>query len=351
MKFWLPYTRGGSGADVSIEFLAQGLRQAGHAATAQPFPHHFQYAPWLLRLAKPPAGTDVIISNSWNGFAFHRPKLVNITVERLFVLDSAYRPHKSRAQALFHDTLVRHFVRRSMATADRCVAVSAYTAHAVARQLNVAEPETILNAVDTAYFCPARNDTRQEDRSSRPFHMLFVGNFTRRKGADLIIQIMQRLGAAFELAFTSGRRASAHDDLPANMHCLGKLSLEQVRDAYRQADALLFPSRLEGLPRTVMESLACGTPVIAADTSSLPEAVDHLHTGLLCPLDDTDTFVAAARRLADDKALWSGMVKAARETAIERFSLDRMVKEYADLATRLLAEKGDAKTETVKATG
>jgi alpha-maltose-1-phosphate synthase len=337
MKFWLPYTRGGSGADVSIAFLAQGLRQAGHDATAQAYAHKYQYAPWLLRAARPPAGTDVIISNSWNGFAFHRRGLVNITVERLFVLDPAYGPYRSLAQTIFHQTLVRHFLRRSIATADVCVAVSDYTAEAVAKNLRVARPQTILNAVDTTFFTPAPHDSRLHDRAARPFRMLFVGNFTRRKGADLIIEIMRRLGAGFELEFTSGRLGTSHDNLPANMHCLGKLSLDEVRDAYRRADALLFPSRLEGLPRTVMEALACGTPVIAANTSSLPEAVDHLQTGLLCAADDVVAFAAAANRLATDQNLWTRMVGTARQKALSRFSLDRMVQEYIALAEQVAA--------------
>lgn len=144
MKFWLPHTRGGSGSDVSIAFLAQGLRQAGHDATAQAYAHKYQYAPWLLRTARPPAGTDVIISNSWNGFAFHRRSLVNITVERLFVLDPAYGPYRNRAQTIFHQTLVRHFLRRSIATADVSRALSGCIAESVVEYPRLAR--LILNA-------------------------------------------------------------------------------------------------------------------------------------------------------------------------------------------------------------
>lgn len=346
MKFWLPYTRGGSGSDVSIEFLARGLRKAGHDAHAQPYDHRYQYAPWLLASVPAPPGTDAIISNSWNGFVFHRKHSVNITVERLFVLDPAYRPYRSLPQAIFHETLVRHFVRRSIATADACVAVSDYSAEAVAAHFRLDRPRTILNAVDTCYFTPASPDPRLDDRASRPFRMLFVGNFTRRKGNDIIMEVMQQLGSGFTLAFTSGRRTNTHGDLPPNMECLGTLSLDQVRDAYRHADALLFPSRLEGLPRTVMESLACGTPVIAADTSSLPEAIDHMQTGLLCPVDNVAGFVDAARRLAGDIPLWTQMAIAARQTAIKRFCLYRMAQDYISLATRLLAAKGYRSAES-----
>lgn len=335
MKVWLPYTQGGSGSDVSTRFLAQGLQAAGHEAIPQAFPHNLQYLPWWLKTAKPPPGTEVIITNTWNGFAFHRPGAVNITVERLFVLDPAYRAYRSFGQAVFHEGLVRHFVSRSVLTADACVAVSDYSANALASRLGLPKPRVILNAVDTDFFTPAPVDNRLADWRDRPFRLLFVGNFTRRKGADVIPEVMKRLGPSYQLQFTSGIRVGQQGSYPANMRCLGRLSLEQVKLTYRQADALLFPSRLEGLPRTVMESLACGTPVIAADTSSTPEAVDHEKTGILCPADDVRAFVEAVRRLAADNAMWQRMATAARQTAVDRFSLPRMVQEYARLVEKL----------------
>jgi len=47
---------------------------------------------------KPPAGTGVIITNTWNGFALHRPVAFNVTVERLFVLGAAHLSYKTRLE-------------------------------------------------------------------------------------------------------------------------------------------------------------------------------------------------------------------------------------------------------------
>lgn len=342
MNFWLPYVIGNSGSDVSTYFLTKGLKAAGHDAIAHAFPHNLQYAPWCLRTRTPPPGTDVIITNTWNGFAFHRPTKVNITVERLFVLDPCYRTVRSVAQAVFHEVLVRHFVTRSLETADACVAVSEYSAKTMAQRLKLPRPKTILNAVDINFFTPAAVDTRLTDRRSRPFRLLFVGNLTRRKGADLLVEIMQLLGPRFELQYTSGLRDHDRGQRPANMHNLGKLSLEQVRSAYRNADALLFPSRLEGLPRSVMESFACGTPVIAADASSLSEVVADGKNGVLCPPEQTESFATAVEAMAEDPSTWQDMVIAARSTAEQRFSLDRMIGEYITLATGLTKHQGRA---------
>ncbi|MGB5835270.1 MAG: glycosyltransferase family 4 protein [Thiohalocapsa sp.] len=335
MKVWLPYVKTGSGLDVSTEFLSKGLNDKGHEAVLQSFPHALQYFPWRFRKVKPPQGTDLIISSTWNGFAFHRPDKVNITVERLFVLDPAYRAYRTPGQAVFHELLVRHFVKRSVRTADACAAVSRHTARALAARLAVSEPRTILNAVDTSFFSPAPWDERLSDFGGRPFRLVFVGNFTRRKGADIMPRIMRELGSGFELSFTSGLRGGERGRHPNNMHCLGRLSLEDVRAAYRNADALLFPSRIEGMPRAVMEAMACATPVIAANTSSLPEAVNNGRNGWLCPPDDVAAFAGAIRKLALDKPGWQRMAEEARATAVRRFSLERMVDEYLALAAEL----------------
>ena len=108
--------------------------------------------------------------------------------------------------------------------------------------------------------------------------------------------------------------------------------------AYQQADALLFPSRLEGLPLTVLEAQACGLPVIAARASSLPEVVEEGVTGLLCSQNDIQAFVDTARQLAGEFDLWLGMRTAARQRTENRFCLDAMVDRYSDLYRSILAK-------------
>lgn len=333
MKIWLPYVRGGSGSDVFTRYLAKGLQELGHETVSQAFADHWQYFPWALRRAPAPEGTQVVLSNTWNGFAFKRTGAPLVTVEHLFVLDPAYRPYKSSAQAAFHATLVKRFERASMRLSDAQVAVSDYTAEAHRLGLGGPRPLTILNGVDTDFFTPA---TKQVTSTEGPTRLLFVGNLTRRKGADLLPAIMARLGEGYSLEYTSGLRT---DDFLAeipNARALGRLDHDQVREAYRRADLLLFPTRLEGLPLVAMEAMACGTPVIASDTASLPEVITHDVTGALCRKDDADDFVAAIRRLTADADKRRTMGQAAREAAVARFSLDRMTRDYIALLEDLV---------------
>ena len=334
MKVWLPYTEGGSGTDVFTRMLADGLRRAGVDAVVQRFPRVFQYAPWLLRFSEPPAGTDIVLANSWNGFAFRRHNIKLVTVEHLFVLDPAMKPYRSFAQSVFHNTLVRYFEKASMSASNVQVAVSEYTAAAHYRVLRGKKPRVIRNGIDTKFFTPP--ETGREPLAGRQMRLLFVGNLTRRKGVDLIPGILGSLGPGFKLDYAIGLRTEeALEDLP-NARSLGRLDKEAVREAYRRADLLLFPTRLEGLPLVAIEAMACGTPVIASNTGPLPEVVKDGESGVLCDLDQHAKFVSAIRRLQKDPGLLLRLGENARRKAENSFSIERMVDDYIMLFEELL---------------
>jgi alpha-maltose-1-phosphate synthase len=329
MKVWLPYTQGGSGSDVFTRILAGGLLAAGHEAIEQAFKHHWQYFPWALKSVPPPSRTDCVIANSWNGFVFHRPPLPLITVEHLFVLDPALRPYRNFAQAIFHETLVRHFEKASMRVSDVQVAVSEYTANAHHGVLHGSMPQVIINGIDTDFFTPP--PTGHDRLGNRPVRLLFVGNLTRRKGVDLIAPIMRELGAGFDLEYAVGRRTTVSLAAIPNAHVLGRLDQRSIREAYRRADLLLFPTRLEGLPLVAIEAMACATPVVATRTSSLPEVIDDGVTGRLCLQDNPAAFASAIRELAAQPDALVRMGGAARQAAVVRFGIRRMVDEYVAL--------------------
>ena len=75
----------------------------------------------------------------------------------------------------------------------------------------------------------------------------------------------------------------------------GASSDDELVEHYRRADAFLDTSLYEGFGFQVLEAMACGTPVVASDTTSIPELVGD--AALLCPPGDVDAFAAALRRL------------------------------------------------------
>lgn len=337
MNIWFPYTVGGSGADVLTETLAAALRERGVRATTQRYAHDFQYAPWLLRGVDPPAKTDIIVANTWNGFAFKRGDVPLVAIQHLLVIDPLLAPYRNRRQALFHHALVRRFEMATHRRADQVVAVSEFTGSRYSELLGVEPPLIIRNGVDTTFFRPGR--TARPDAAGRPFRLLFIGNLTLRKGADLIPAVLADLGDAYEFSYTSGVRVKKALLAAANARTLGTLDAEGVRREYERADLLLLPTRLEGLPLVAMEAMACGTPVVASDTASLPEVVTDGKTGILCPVNDVCALANAIRTLRNNPRQLRQFAIEAREDMVRRFSIDRMADEYIELFTRLLSRR------------
>jgi glycosyltransferase involved in cell wall biosynthesis len=294
----------------------------------QALDHRLQYTPWLLEPIGPPQGTTVTLTNSWNGFAFRGRSHRLVVVEHLFLFDAALQEFKSPAQRLFHEVLVRHWENRSFRVADAIVAVSHYTAATMRAVLPFDGIHVIHNGIDLELFSPPTH--RRAPRTNEPVRLLFVGNPTRRKGYDLLPRIMQELGPGYALSYTSGREPDALPPHPG-MHCLGCLNREQVRNAYCNADLVVFPSRLEGFGYAPVEAMACGTPAVVTRGSSLVELVDDGITGRLCDPEEPAAFAAAIRALSADRENLLQMGEAARRHVERQFSLRQMTRSYLEL--------------------
>lgn len=333
MKIWFPVIRGDSGADVFTRRLADALRRRGIATEITGFLALYQFAPFFLRYVPPPPGTHIIHTNSWNGFAFKRPGIPLVVTEHLNVFDPLYRPYKSIAQRIYHESFVRRFVLASLRKASVITAVSHFTASSLRNIWPTCLARVIHNWIDIQTFLPMKQTGRL---GQQPFQLLFVGNLSRRKGADLLAPIMSELGPQFQLRFTAGLRQSKPISTERNMIPIGRITEESVLvRAYQQCDAVLVPSRFEGFGLSALEAMACGKPVIASRSSSLPEVVEDGVTGVLCPIGDIRAFTTACRKLAENPDLLHKYGQAARCRVEELFSEEAIIPQYVALYENL----------------
>lgn len=330
MRIWLPTIRAGSGADVYVMRLSEALGRQGVEALVTWLPHALELLPQLAPV-RPPPGTAVVHGNSWSAFAFARPPLPLVTTVHHCVHEPSFAPYRSAAQALYHRAWIRPMEARSLACATRIAAVSEFTRHGVEAEFGSRDVRVIHNGVDTDLFVPAPPSSQNRPRG--PFRLLFVGNWSRRKGADVLPGLMRRLGDGFELLYTTGLRgAVARRAFPPNARWAGPVADEAgMAELYRRCDALVAPSRLEGFGYAALEAMACGKPVVAFKASSLPEVVEDGVTGCLVPLDDVERLAEACRRLRDDPALAQRSGEAGRERATQRFSFAAFGRRYVRL--------------------
>ena len=120
------------------------------------------------------------------------------------------------------------------------------------------------------------------------------------------------------------------DRLLAEGHIEFLARLDDVRPAIAAASVCVLPSHREGLPLFLLESMAMGRAVIAADVPGCREAVDPGVTGLLVPPRDAAALAEAMAALASDPARVAAMGAAARQRALERFESSMVCRRFLD---------------------
>jgi len=108
-------------------------------------------------------------------------------------------------------------------------------------------------------------------------------------------------------------------------------SREDVVPLMSAMDVFVLPSLAEGISNTILEAMACSLPVVATRVGGNAELVVDGETGLLVPRADPQAMAEALLRYLDDDSLRSRHGKAARQRAVENFSIDGMVRNYQDV--------------------
>jgi glycosyltransferase involved in cell wall biosynthesis len=108
--------------------------------------------------------------------------------------------------------------------------------------------------------------------------------------------------------------------IKAGIEYLGPL--EDIRPAMAGASVYVLPSYREGTPRTVLEAMAMGRPVITTDAPGCRETVRNRVNGLLVPTRDVDSLAAAMTILAEDSAVRSAMGAEARRIAEGKYAAE-----------------------------
>jgi len=201
------------------------------------------------------------------------------------------------------------------------------------------EPERITlipNAIDLRRFTPG-STTKAEARQKLGLKpdvpvLAGVGRLNPQKNFALFLEVAARLAQRFpDLHFLLAGDGPEEKMLRAKASALGLadrvLFSGYVADSslvYLAADVLLMPSRFEGLPMTLLESMAMGLPVVASRLDGIAEVIDDPDDGLLAPPDNANLFVDHVSALISNRELAMGIAIKARAKIECRFSVERL---------------------------
>lgn len=158
-----------------------------------------------------------------------------------------------------------------------------------------------------------------------------------RKGLDLLLEALAQLCDApeaqgLELVVFGQRAPQQPPKLGFPINYIGHLHDDlSLRALYSAADMLVLPSRQDNLPNTGVESLACGTPVVAFDTCGLPDIVTHQETGYLARAFDAKDLAYGIKWVIADRTRHAQLCSNARLSAVARFSHSVIAPQYKEL--------------------
>lgn len=211
--------------------------------------------------------------------------------------------------------MLRPLFRRSVQGATRILAVSnAMYDGAIAMGVAPERVEILRLGVPEFEWT-----TSEQVLNSGPTRFLFIGSLTARKGVDVLIQAFALAAACEEMSLRivgdgplmiRVRQLIDELDLNARVELTGLVPPAALQDQFALSDALVLPSRSEGLGLVCVEAMMAGLPVLASDIPGPREVVDNGVTGMLVPAGDPAVLSGAMIEMARSPTMRVAMGKA-----------------------------------------
>lgn len=231
----------------------------------------------------------------------------------------------------------------------RIVAPSAWLGECVRRsRLFSDHPVTVIpNGIDTRIYAPvARASARRQLGlpSDRKLILLSAMNATldSNKGFPGLAAALRALAssgkaAPVELVIAGQARPSGPIEAGVPVHFLGVLEDDaSMVAAYSAADVTVMPSLQENLPNAIVESMACGTPVVAFGIGGVPQLIEQGVSGLIARPQDSEDLAGQLIRILENDAERQAMGAAARLKIEHEFSTPHVTELYRNLYEKLL---------------
>jgi glycosyltransferase involved in cell wall biosynthesis len=199
---------------------------------------------------------------------------------------------------------------------------------------------------------------RESAKTEKPtgLHILFVGRLEKRKGVDLLLEVVPAIVHRFpqvifhivgDDSIPSALGRTYREEFEQNnkqlcgthVHFYGKVDEEALRRHYADCDIFVAPSRFESFGLIYVEAMIFGKPSVGCDAGGIPEVVNHEVTGLLVPPNTPDALRTALETLIMDSDLRLQYGLAGRKRYEQLFSDITMANSSVDLYRATLAKR------------
>ena len=207
--------------------------------------------------------------------------------------------------------------------------------------------EVIANGIDHHRFKPIGRDTARQilglpqDKRLILFGAVNATSDTR-KGFHLLklaLQEMRDESPHTELVVFGASAGIGEADFGRTCHYLGRLHDEiSLALVYAAADVFVAPSIQDNLPNTVLESLACGTPVVAFNIGGMPDMIEHQQNGYLAKAFEAQDFATGLQWVLASSQRWQQLSQRARQKVEQQFTLEIQAQNYLRLFKQIIKQ-------------
>lgn len=282
---------------------------------------------------------DVI--HGHNFLDYSRVKTLALKIQKVH-LNPVYSYQFNKLGSLFESLYIKNIkkirikslVKRSLRNSDLVIYNSNLSRKITENTYkNKFKNKVIYNGVNYKEFQTQNKDLKRKG-------ILFIGGNKERKGADIVVKAARKLKKfKFKIAGCSEkdfRKYYSCITVPDNIKFLGYLSRSQMVKEYSKAQALIHPARYESFGNVILESLACGTPVLVSNSKFCgaseildnfvavtfnPNNIEEIKQKIIYFFDNTDRYKIEACKKIAENYIW-------KRTAVET---DKLIKKFSKL--------------------
>lgn len=189
----------------------------------------------------------------------------------------------------------------------------------------------IPNYIETNVFRPMNIE---KEKGS----ICFIGRFTREKNLFALLEALKDLSYSLSIIGSGEQREQLEEFARKNqvkVTFLGNIPNHELPEILNRHELFILPSLWEGMPKTLLEAMSCGLPVIGTKINGTREVIEHRRNGILCDLD-SGSIREAIIGIMEKEGLKKRLGINARRTIEERFTLNKLVDAELELYLQLL---------------
>ncbi len=199
--------------------------------------------------------------------------------------------------------------------------------------------ENKINVIANPYFIYSEQQSNVIDRDNKI--ICFVGKLTILKGIVVLTEAIKKIVKQYpeyrfkivgrdepiskEIQSAKSLMINTLGKFSKKVDFLGVLNGEEVRNVFETSDICLVPSLWENCPTVILEAMAAGCPVIAADRGGMPELIEHKKTGLLFSATSSNDLAKKIKLLIEHKNFGFELAKNAQVSMLNNINLQKNI--------------------------